>query len=116
MWWEAQVTEIVPVANVQGILPTGYFAYTASCAYLQEAASLLFLQNCTLEETKLSDGLAISKETRWSVSTLDLDVGTGSNARVAAPYNLGLHGTCPVYKDLKPFSQTNCDSCNHVYR
>lgn len=32
VWWEAQVTKIVPVRNTHGVLMTDYLTYNTSCA------------------------------------------------------------------------------------
>lgn len=52
MWRYAEVTGIVPVSTVQGILETGYWTYTASYGYAPDTASVVFNQDGTLQEAR----------------------------------------------------------------
>lgn len=56
LWFEAKVTDIVPVATVQGIFATGYLTYTARYGYSEGTSSVNLLQDGTLQDTTSSDG------------------------------------------------------------
>lgn len=80
VWWEAEMTGIVPVATIQGIPATGYFMYTVRYGYSQETASIVFSQEGTLQGTRLSDRMGIGEETQWRMSARDLDGESESKA------------------------------------
>lgn len=74
---EAEVTEICLVANLQGVLATGYLTYNAGYRYSHVSVSIILRQDDTLHDTRPSDGQAICEETQWRMWSDGTDGAAG---------------------------------------